>query len=81
MADTTIEDVSKAIEHEFPDEDPATIWAILDEYQYDRVHRPWILICILQLSEHDVDKLLYYTDVAIKDWRDVLPSAGHDQAP
>jgi hypothetical protein len=31
-----------------------------------------ILLAILQLADGDIDKLVHYTDVARKDWRNVL---------
>jgi hypothetical protein len=31
-----------------------------------------VQLAILKLSDGDTDKLLYYTDLAIKDFRDVL---------
>lgn len=70
----TREHVLDAIGHYFPDEGPATVLAILDTYDRDSagVPRAWIQLAILKLSDGDAAKLLYYTDLAIKDFRDVM---------
>jgi hypothetical protein len=58
----------------FPDEDVATILAVLDEYgrePYER-ERERVQRAILMLADGDVDKLLSYTLAAKHDYRDVL---------
>ena len=58
----------------FPDEDAATILAVLDEYgrePYER-ERERVQRAILMLANGDVDKLLSYTLAAKQDYRDVL---------
>jgi hypothetical protein len=70
----TREHVLNAIRHYFPDEDPATVLAILETYDRDSAGVPHasVQLAILKLSDGDVNKLPYYTDLAIKDFRDVL---------
>ncbi len=74
MAAWTRNDVIAAVKHNFPDEDLATMLAVLDEYGVERYEREreQVQLAIIALSRGNTDKLLDYTDLAKKDWRDVL---------
>jgi hypothetical protein len=72
-----------AITRDFPGENPEMIMAVIDDYRNDDQAERWgvesaargrarIQLAILHLSKGDVDRLLYYTDLAIMDFRDVL---------
>lgn len=68
------EEIVTEIARIFPDEDVATILAVLDEYgceSYER-ERERVQRAILMLADGDVDKLLSYTLAAKHDYRDVL---------
>ncbi len=68
------EDVLAAVRQWLPDEDTASVLAVLDAYStepYER-ERERVQIAVLKLSEGDVDKLLQYVTAARLDYRDVL---------
>lgn len=63
-----------AVRQWLPDEDTATVLAVLDAYgtePYER-ERERVQIAILKLSEGNVDKLLQCVTAAKLDYRDVL---------
>jgi hypothetical protein len=74
MAAWTRDDVIAAIKRDFPDEDLATLLAIPDKYGVERYERERerVQLAVIALSNGDTDKLLYYRDLAKRDWRDVL---------
>jgi hypothetical protein len=74
MAYWTRDDVIAAITRDFPDEDLATMLAVLDEYGVERYERERerVQLAIIALSSGNIDRLLDYIDLAKKDWRDIL---------
>lgn len=79
----TPEDVMFLAAFDFPDEDVATVLAILDEYDEEATElgRARVQRAILVLAEGNIEKLRSYTQDAIRDYRDVLswaeyPSSG-----
>lgn len=77
------DEVTAAAATSFPNEDAAAVVAILDEYGIEphERDREIVQLAILKLSANDVDKLLYWTDIAKRDWRDVILFASHPTPP
>ena len=70
----TRDDVVAAVEVAFPDGDPASILALVDQYgtePYER-EKERVQIAIIELSEGSKEKLLYMVQAAKTDYRDVL---------
>ena len=75
------EDVLTAVASAFPGRDHAAIQRILDTYgsrEYDR-ERERVQLAIISLSAGSEEKLRYFVDVAMTDYRDVL--AWHTTGP
>lgn len=79
----TRDDVIARVRHDFPDEDPEVVLAILDRYglkgfqrERNRVH-----LAILTLSEKNLRHLIHYTKAAEEDYRDVLLWASDNPPP
>ena len=78
--------VLSVVKREFPTEDPETIVALLDAYGVEphETGRDRVQLAILKLSQGDPEKLLYWIDIAKRDYRDVLAFAeypGQMRAP
>jgi len=74
MAGWTRGDVIAAVRRDFPEKNIVTVLSILDRFEdaSSESGRSRVQIAILRLSKGDYRKLLHNTDVAIKDYRDVL---------
>lgn len=70
----TREQVRAACARRFPDEDAATILAILDLYGVEphEPERERVPLAILKLSGGDADRVLATVEAANRDYRDVL---------
>lgn len=70
----TRDELVAAVQATFPGSDVATILAVLDLYgtqPYER-ERERVQLAIVELSNGDEDKLLYFVEAAKTDYRDVL---------
>lgn len=75
MAAWTRDDVIAAITRDFSESSIKGILSVLDRYESNLTEssgRARVHIAILKLSGGDLSKLRHYTDVAIRDFRDVL---------
>ncbi len=74
MAAWTRDDVIAAIKRDFSENSMRGILMVLDRYGSDLPEsgRARVQIAILKLSEGDLSKLRRNTDIAIRDFRDVL---------
>ncbi len=70
-------DLERIIEREFPNEKPADVRRVLEEYGtatwHSEIER--VQLAILKLAQGDIGRLRQFTDVAKTDYRDVLGSA------
>ena len=70
----TREELLAEVVRVFPDQDPASVIAVLDEYgieSYER-ERERVQRAIVHLSKGDYGRLQHFTRVAKRDYRDVL---------
>jgi hypothetical protein len=67
-------DVVAAVRAAFAQKDRDAVLGILDQYgaKDGERERERVQLAIIELAAGDADKLLYYVDVAKKDYRDIL---------
>jgi hypothetical protein len=70
-------DVAERLLADYPDEQLATLQALLDEYKGNE--RARVVRCVVHLAEGKVDRLLHFIGCATTDYRDVIYWAEYDR--